>query len=145
MSGYNKTNAKAVFYYEGLTISTSVSNKLFRQAYAMINICNAMINRAENVKDGDASKIKVLVGEARTLCVYYYLVLVTQYGPVALTLDEATNSILTPQRNTVGEIYAQIISDFRTAAAGLDVNPFDDNYACISKKAALGLLTRSYA
>ena len=145
LAAYNKTNTEALFYYEGLTTSTNATNKLFKQAYAMINTCNAVINRAENVVDGDASKIKVLVGEAHMLRAYYYLVLVTQYGPVTLTLEEATNPILTPQRNTVEEIYAQIVSDLKIAAQNLNVDPLDDNYARATKKGALGLLARAYA
>lgn len=145
LTANNKTNTQQLFYYEGLTTSTNATNKLFLQAYAMINSCNAVINRAENV-EGDASKVKTLKGEAHTLRAYYYLILVTQYGPVTLKLDESSSNVeMIPQRNTIEEVYAQIVDDLKIAAETLNVNPMDDNYARISKKTALGLLARTYA
>lgn len=37
----NKTTLQQLFYYEGLTTSTNATDKLFSQAYACINTCNA--------------------------------------------------------------------------------------------------------
>ncbi|MDL2241901.1 RagB/SusD family nutrient uptake outer membrane protein, partial [Bacteroidales bacterium OttesenSCG-928-L03] len=145
LTANNKTNTQQMFYYEAMTTSTNATNKLFKQAYSMINTCNTVINRASGVV-GDARKIDILVGEAKTLRAFYYLVLVTHYGNITLFLDESgENTIITPKRNTVEEIYTQIIKDLKEAAADLDVKPLDDNYARISKKAALGLLARAYA
>ncbi|KWX81788.1 hypothetical protein AXF24_12820 [Streptococcus pneumoniae] len=50
-----------------------------------------------------------------------------------------------PQRNTIEEIYAQIIDDLKLAVDGLEVKPYKNNYARVCKKTALGLLARVYA
>lgn len=67
LTANNQTNTQQLFYYEGLTTSTNATNKLFKQAYSIINSCNAVINRAEKVTDGNASDIKVLTAEAKCL------------------------------------------------------------------------------
>lgn len=146
LTAKNATNTQQLFYYEGLTTSTNATNKLFKQAYAIINTCNAVVNRASNVTDGNDSDIVVLTAEARCLRAFYYLILVTQYGNVTLTLDESSSNIdLNPTRSTVEEIYAQIVTDLKYAAEHLNTTPYDDNYARVTKKTALGLLARTYA
>ncbi len=142
----NKTNTQQLFYYEGLTTSTNGTNKLFNQAYTMINTCNAVINRADEVTSGDINTLATVVAEAKCLRAYYYLVLVTQYGNVTLTTTESSqNPVMNPERSTVEDIYALIISDLKDAADVLGVAPMDGNYARVSKKTALGLMARAYA
>jgi|WetSurMetagenome_2_1015567.scaffolds.fasta_scaffold00491_9 starch-binding outer membrane protein, SusD/RagB family len=142
----NKTWAPEVFYYEGLATNTNYTNKLFKEAYAMINTCNAVINRASKVTDGSASDIDVLTAEARCLRAYYYSILVTNYGNVTLTLDESSNGIvLDPKRSTYSELYSQMVTDLKYAADHLGVTPYNGEYARCTKKTALGLLARVYA
>lgn len=146
LTANNKTNTQQVFYYEGLTTNTNATNKLFKQAYSMINTCNAVINRAAGVEDGSEADIRVLTAEAHLLRAYYYLVLVTHYGEVTLHLEESGENInLYPKRNTFSELYTQIINDLKLAANDLKVKPMDDNNARVTKKSALGLLARAYA
>ncbi len=145
VTAYNRTWAQEVYYYEGLTTNTNYPNKLFTMAYSMINNCNTAIDRAEDVVDGNAADMQTLVAEARCLRAFYYSVLVTQYGPVTLNLSETKEVNLRPQRNTVEEIYTQIIADLKFAAENLPVEPYEGNYARVTKKTALGLLARVYA
>ena len=146
LTANNKTNTQQLFYYEGLTTNTNATNKLFNQAYTSINTCNAVINRAHDVESGDMDDLRVLVGEAKCLRAYYYLVLVTQYGEITLTTTESSyNQIMRPTRSTYQEIYDLIISDLKEAAELLKTTPLDNNYARVSKKTALGLLARAYA
>lgn len=147
LTSANKTNTQQYFYYEGLALSDKdAGNKVFKQAYSLINSCNAVINRAENVQDGTASDIAILVAETKCLRAFYYLVLVTHYGNITLQLDEAGDNMVTsPTRNTYEEIYGQITTDLKEAAEVLKTTPYGDNYARISKKSALGLLARTYA
>ena len=92
------------------------------------------------------STLEIVVGEAKCLRAYYYLVLVTQYGNVTLNLIESSETpIMEPKRATIEEIYAQIISDLKDASNALQVTPLDNNYARVSKKTALGLMARAYA
>ena len=142
----NKTWAQQMFYYEGLTTNTNATKKVFTQAYSCINSCNAVINNANNVQDGDSSDIKILTAEAKFLRAFYYHILVTYYGNVTLVLtssDEGVN--YRPQRNTYEELYSQMVKDLKEAAQDLPVEPYNGEYARATKKAALGLLARVYA
>ena len=145
LTANNKTNTQQLFYYESLATNTNATNKLFQQAYACINTCNAVIGRASEVTDGDADDINVLVAEAKCLRAFYYLILVTNYGNVTLITTETTTADYSPQRSTIEAIYSQIITDLKDAADDLNVTPYDDNYARVSKKTALGLMARAYA
>ena len=144
--GGNPDYAKQVIYYDGLATNTNATNKLFGQAYSMIGNCNTVVNRAESVKDGNAEDITTLVAEARCLRAYYYSILVTYYGNVALNLEESSQKPITaPQRSTIPALYAQMIADLKFAANNLKTTPYDNNRARVTKKTALGLLARIYA
>ena len=136
--------APEIFYYEGLTISTNATNKLFMQAYSCIASCNAVINHADEVSGGSESDIGILTAEAKTLRAFYNLILVTYYGAVTLTENEPDAADVTPTRNTIEEFYTSITTDLKEAAEVLDVTPFEGNYARVCKKSALGLLARAY-
>lgn len=143
----NPDYAKQLIYYDGLTTNTNASNKVFKQAYACVASCNAVINNADNVKGGTEEAKKILVAEAKTLRAFYNLLLVTYYGPVTLSnVDVSKGEInTTPTRNTVEEFYTSITTDLKEAANDLQVEPYGGNYARVTKKTALGLLARAYA
>ena len=146
-TGSNPDYAKQLIYYDGLTTNTNASNKVFKQAYACIASCNAVINNADRVEGGTDAAKATLVAEAKTLRAFYNLLLVTYYGPVTLTdADVSLGEInTTPTRNTVEEFYKAITTDLKEAADVLGTTPYDDNYARVTKKTALGLLARAYA
>ena len=138
--------AKEVIYYDGLTTNTNATNKLWGQAYSMIGNCNAVVNRAADVTDGNPQDITTLVAEARCLRAYYYSILVTYYGNVTLNLEESSQSPVTsPVRSTIPELYAQIVDDLKFARDNLGTTPYENNRARVTKKTALGLLARVYA
>lgn len=143
--GSNTDYAKQLMYYDGLTTNTNASNKVFKQAYSAIGSCNAVINHAANVTGGSEADKKIIVAEAKTLRAFYYLTLVTYYGPITLSENEPNNPVTNPKRNSIEEIYSAIIKDLKEAAADLGVQPLDGNYARVTKKTALGLLARAYA
>lgn len=142
----NKTWAQEVFYYEGLSTNTNYTNKLFKQAYSLINTCNSVIEVADEVEGGSPVDIKTLEGEARCLRVYYYYLLVSNYGNVSLILNSSQGApLLTPQRNTYEELYSQMVEDLTLASQCLGKEPYKGDYARVTKKTALGLLARVYA
>jgi hypothetical protein len=146
LSHNDNDNTKQLHYYESLTTSTNATNKLFKQAYSVITTCNSVINLAPRVHGGDSADIHEMVGEAKCLRGYYYLLLATYYGPVTLNLKSAgTTPDLTPKRNTIGEIYTQIIKDLTDASKALGTTPYGGIVSRVTKKAALGLLARAYA
>lgn len=145
LTANDRTWGQQVFYYEGLTTNTNYTNKLFKQAYSLINSCNAVINGASSVVDGDAEAIKVLAAEARCLRAYYYYILVSNYGNVTLNLETSDEGIVyNPQRNSLEELYSQIVLDLQQAAQDLGTTPYKNEYARCTKKTALGLLARVY-
>ncbi len=143
--GGNPDYAKQLIYYDGLTTNTNGTNKLFKQAYSCIASCNSVINKANSVQGASSDDVKVLTAEAKTLRAFYNLLLVTYYGPVTLSENEPDQPVTNPTRNTVEEIYKSITTDLSEAAKDLNVTPYGDNYARVTKKTALGLLARAYA
>ena len=130
-------------YYEGLVTNTNASNKLMKQAYSAVDKCNSVIARAEQA-EGDPALLLQLKGEAECLRAFYYSILVEQYGNITLFLEDNAATNLTPQRNTIEEIYTQIVSDLKAAAEHLKATPSGNNAGRVSKKTALGLLARAY-
>lgn len=139
----DKTNNEQMFYYEGLTSTTNKGwDKAFTQMYAALGICNTIINHGE---ESENKNIQTLVAEAYFLRGYYHLLLTTYYGPITLVMQEPSERPeLKPKRNTLSEIYSQVISDFKYAAEKLPVEPLNGNRARATKKAAMGMLCRAY-
>lgn len=139
----NKTNTEQMFYYEGLTSTTNKGwDKAFTQMYSALGLCNAVINHGAAI---DSERSRTLVAEARFLRGYYHLMLTTYYGPITLVMSEPSEKPnITPVRNTLSEIYTQIISDLSYARDNLPVAPLDGNRARATKKSAMGFLCRAY-
>lgn len=136
---------REVISYQDLTVSFNLVSNVWNYAWGSLRDCNKTIQLAPNLTDGKESDIKTLVAETKFLRAYYYSVLVTQFGELPLiTVDEPVKD-LSPTRNSVAGIYAQIVSDLRDAFNNLPVAPFENNQQRVTKKAALGLLARVYA
>ena len=131
--------------YEEFTNSVGIVNNVWTFAWGSINDCNKIIQLADELADGNASDITVLTAEAQFLRAYFYSVLVAQFGELPLILTNDPEKSLTPKRNSVAEIYTQIISDLRFAFNNLPVTPYDNNPNRVTKKAAFGILARVYA
>jgi starch-binding outer membrane protein, SusD/RagB family len=141
----NAVNLKDVMAYNGLTIDNGLVTNVWNFAWGPIKDCNKTIQLSTQLVDGKASDIKTLVAEAQMLRGYYYSVLVAQFGSVPLILTDDPVKSLSPKRSTVPEIYAQIVSDLRSAYDSLPVVPYENNPQRVTKKAAFGLLARVYA
>ncbi|WP_346238618.1 RagB/SusD family nutrient uptake outer membrane protein [Niabella insulamsoli] len=141
----NHNQYRDVIAYEEFTNNSGVVRNVWDYAWGSIKDCNKTIQLSGNLVDGNADEINVLVAEARLLRGYYYSVLVAQFGELPLVLIDDPVKNLSPQRNSVADIYNQIISDLRFAFENLPVKPYDNNPARVTKKTALGLLARVYA
>lgn len=139
----DKTNNEQMFFYEGLTSTTNKPwDKAFTQMYASLGLCNTIINHGA---ESENATVGTLVAEAYFLRAYYHLMLTTYYGPITLVLNEPSETPdLKPVRNTLSEIYSQIISDLNYAKDHLPIAPLNGNRARATKKAALGMLCRAY-
>jgi hypothetical protein len=143
---YNNHNQyKDVMAYEEFTTNSGVVRNVWDFAWGSIKDCNKTIQLSTQLMDGKATDINTLVAEAKLLRAYYYSVLVAQFGDIPLILTDDPAKSLSPKRNSISEIYPQIISDLRFAFQNLQITPLDNNPARVTKKAALGLLARVYA
>jgi hypothetical protein len=143
---YNNHNQyRDVMAYEEFTVSSGVVRNVWDYAWGPIKDCNKTIRLSTQLVDGKPSDITTLVAEARLLRGYYYSVVVAQFGAVPLILTDDQGNTLSPQRDSISNIYPQIIADLRFAFQNLAVTPFENNPQRVTKKAALGLLARVYA
>lgn len=145
VTGWNRTWAQELNYYEGLTTNTAYTNKVFTYLYSMIGTCNTLIDSASGIADGESKAIDQLVAETRCLRAYYYSILVTQYGSITLKLHEEKKADTSPKRHSIEDIYAEILADLKFAAENLENTPYDNNYARCTRRTALGLMARVYA
>jgi hypothetical protein len=141
----NHNQYKDVLAYEEFTINSGIVRNVWDFAWGSIEDCNKTIQLSTQLVDGKADDIKVLVAETQLLRAYYYSVLVAQFGELPLIVTNDPEKSLSPKRNSVPEIYTQIVSDLRAAFNNLPVTPYDNNPQRVTKKAALGLLARVYA
>ena len=111
----------------------------WRSYYQVIYEANYLIESRDKITEGTKEEIDQLVGEAYMLRAYMHFLLVNLYGEpytaladpyaskaVPLKLDTDPYNVLS--RNTVGEIYDQIISDMNSAEAYLNVEQWDTGY-----------------
>lgn len=126
---------------------------LWSTAYQGINSCNIIISKAETLTDKTAqAKLK---GQALFLRSMLYFDLVRAFGkqyeagtantpgvPLILKPTLASTDIKFAARNTVGQVYAQVIADLKQAATLLDGTQTDGRYA--TTDAANALLARVY-
>ncbi|MEJ6981432.1 RagB/SusD family nutrient uptake outer membrane protein [Pedobacter sp. P351] len=141
----NGSSVRELMAYEQFTNNSAHVRNVWDFGFGSIKDCNKTIQLSTQLKDGNANDIKILVAEARLMRAYYYSVLVTNFGEIPLVLTDDPVKNLRPTRAKVPEIYAQIVSDLKAAAADLPVTPFENNPQRVTKKAALGLLARVYA
>ncbi|MCQ2347626.1 MAG: RagB/SusD family nutrient uptake outer membrane protein [Paludibacteraceae bacterium] len=120
---------------------------LWMLAYKVIYMSNTVI---ENLDEGDAASHQLL-GEAYFMRGMMHLHMVTLYakpytqgrGNMGVPLRISTNSETTT-RNSVGEVYDQIVKDLDKASTLLGEPRVKGNYGYPSRDAALGLLSRVY-
>jgi len=143
----NVTAEQPLEYFSTVTASNTNIQRDWQELYNDIRAANAVIDDVPKITDPaltDARKLTIL-GEARFLRAMHYYWLVTQWGecPIILSVDNGGN--LYPARNTVPEVYAQIIKDLNYADSVLDVTPYNGQLGRATKGAAEALLAKTYA
>lgn len=145
-----------VFQIEDLTF-TPTNNRLFNnwgQIYSAIAKANVVIKNVPNISDmklDENGRREQIIGEARFLRAYHYSHLVKLWGAVPLITEPVTStdpSITQKERNSVEEVYAQMITDLEYAAEHLPDKYSDDasvNKARATKGAANAMLAKVYA
>ncbi|SMC66390.1 RagB/SusD family nutrient uptake outer membrane protein [Pedobacter nyackensis] len=129
--------------------SQGVTTSFWRMSYRIVFGTNKVIDA---IPDGQGAAYDQLKGENYFLRAMAYFNLVRVYGrpyyennasglAVPLSLSSTVNKGYQPKRNTVKEVYDQIISDLEKAAALMTVDK-PNNYA--RKETAWALLSRVY-
>ncbi len=114
------------------------------ELYRGINTCNAVIDRAVEVKGlSDAIK-KLRVAEAKFLRAHYYYILHQQFGGIDLRMTETLEPAKTTKRATDAEMYVAIIKDCNEAIADLDNKAHSADYGRATKASAETLLAKVY-
>lgn len=129
--------------------SQGATTSFWRMSYRIIFGANKIIDA---VPDGQGAAFDQLKGENYFLRAMVYFNLARVYGrpyyqnngaelAVPLSLSSMVDKNYQPKRNTVKEVYAQVIADLEKAAA-LMTQLKPNNYAC--KETAWALLSRVY-
>lgn len=126
-SGCDDQERNLYTFKHGQVMTAGNSDPLWNDAYENIYVYNAVANNILNVPDGTKEQREAKYAEALVGRAFEYLNLVnifgnhydpktasTDYG-VPILLSEVVGEGATYVRNTVAEVYEQIISDLRTA------------------------------
>lgn len=116
----------------------------YGNSYSGIAKVNTILSRIDNVDMPEESKNAIL-GESLFLRAFYYYDLVQHYGGVPLHLEEVTSeSEAFLPRNSVEEVYNQIISDLTNAVPLLSVATTFPQSGRATRGAAKMLLAYAY-
>lgn len=125
--------------------SNTIIRDVYQSAYQGIGRANITIERVSAMKDLDAGVKSLIIGQAKFLRGLFYYRLVNYFGGVPLVLTELNaSSKLEIPRSSAEEVWKQVESDFKDAAANLPAvwsSPSDVGRA--TKLAALGFLVKA--
>lgn len=126
---------KDIWCWNDVNYSESTSTFNWRNYYQVLFSANYTIESKDQILEGSQTEINQLVGESYMLRAYMHFLLVNLYGApytacdpattksIPLKLDSSTDGVL--KRNTVGEVYDQIISDLNEAEKYLNVDSWE--------------------
>jgi len=129
------------FYGSGIQPSESFLSTIWNNFYLGIAACNTVISRAPEAEMDETLKT-TRMGEAYFLRAVYYHILVMQWGPVPLELEETTEVVTTATRTPESQVYTQIIDDLKKAESMLPAE--QDDYGRPTSWAAKAMLARMY-
>lgn len=110
----------------------------WRTMYHVLYIANYIVEHQNGITEATTAEIRQMVGECYMLRAYMHFLLVNLYGEpytacnpditkaVPLKLDSDVDKVLT--KNTVGEVYRQILDDIRMAQDYLNVEQWEAGY-----------------
>jgi hypothetical protein len=142
--GYKSFN----YYDNGLASNIDILQQVWDNLYRGINQANAVVDRAPDIADMDATVKKTRVAEVKFIRALYYFYLVRTWGAVPLSLTEIVEATVTATPSTETAIYDAIVADLEAALVDLPTGP-TPQYGRVWKAPAEFLLgqvlaTRSY-
>ncbi len=139
--GYG-SNAAYNQYNAGILPSDGNYWNVWSNFYQGISTCNTVISRAPEVEGISQADLNARIGEALFLRAVYYHILVMQWGPIPLKVEELTEVETTATRASEEAVYNQIVEDLLLAEEYLPNQQSD--YGRPRKAAAQALLARVY-
>jgi hypothetical protein len=127
-------------YTSSLNAEDSNLKTIWTNLYKGINCTNIVIDRADQVEDMDQTTIDTRVGEAKFLRALYYFLLVQTWGEVTLEINETTELTTEAFRESIENIYDQIVKDLDSAIENLPETQSD--YGRATMYAALHLSSK---
>jgi len=140
--GESVTDTEGLHEIENMT-HDAVNNELrdiFRWNYAGITRANYLLENKNKIDFDGKDKI---IAQAEFLRAYYYFELVKYFGDVPLVIDKrlGAEEVTTLERTPKADVYAQIETDLRNAAAVLDWTAAQKGR--VTKGACLSLLGKA--
>ena len=135
-----------IWLMEEFTMDASNQNigPYWNGTYTGIQRANTILNQIENVEFSDESYKNQLIGESQFLRALFYFHLVRLFGDVPLVLNQVespSESFATiEKRNSVEEVYNQILEDANSAISNLPQQYTDANTGRATEGAARALL-----
>lgn len=131
-----------------------ITEGMWERMYEAVNSANAIINSDAEIAPVEAEDHSHIVGEAYALRGQIYFDLVRLYGQHYTYTDDASHlgvpivlehdRTIEPQRDTVAEVYDQIISDMTTAISMMKPTTRTSSTSTLSSTAVKALLARVY-
>lgn len=127
-----------IWIWNDVSPSENTATFNWRRYYHASFIANYTIESKDNIEEGTIEEVNQMIGESYMLRAYMHFLLVNIYGEPYTHCDPATSKAIplklnsdteaTLFRNTVGEVYASILSDLTEAEKYLNVDQWDLGY-----------------
>lgn len=144
MNAELSTYGRQMTKYEDLSSKTGQIANVWNRLYDNINLCNAGINRIEDIQYTNPTEKKYREGELRFIRAYSYWWLVEFFGDIDMRLKETNTIELKCYRTPLETIYDEvIIPDLQKACNLLLPDPIDGMVGRATQKAAYGMLARA--
>ncbi len=130
----------------GMVVSNRYNIAIWSAVWQAVNRANAVLDNVPNIEMDETLKARIL-GEAKFLRALTYFNMVRRWGGVPLILNETNTSdisALQVSRNSVDEVYSQIVKDLTEAVSVLpNISSYgNEDIGRASKEAAQGLLAK---
>lgn len=129
-------------YTSQINAQVDIIRDLWNALYKAINTINVALDASGSITGLDETIKKRRIAELKFLRAHHYFLLVQNFGPVSLL----TKGNLVPtkeyKRDSVKDIYAQIITDLESSLT--DLTPPTTDYGRVTKGAAEHLLAKVY-
>lgn len=132
------------FYNNQVSPANTTNSTLWSSAYNIIYMVNSIIEGLSGSEGISPGVKRQLDGEARFVRGFTYFYLVNLFGDVPLITGTDYKVNTNKSRDTVNEVYEQVLLDLEQARALLDSNYRDGQRTRPNRYAASALLARTY-